>query len=365
VGKDTDVVSKEMYSWTDQGNNNLTLKPELTAPVVRSFIQHNLGRLQPINRVYYIDALFRRERPQKGRQRQFHQFGIEAFGSEHPEMDVEVISVAYNIYKSFGINELSVKINSIGSPEVRPKYLEELRIQLQPHSEDLCKTCNHRLETNALRVFDCKNPNCQTVLDKYAPMISEFLSDADKEHFEKVLQLLDNLKIPYSLDSKLVRGLDYYTRTTFEITSSALGSQDALCGGGRYDKLVEQLGGEPTPAVGFAAGMERLLIVLEDSLKDLKNSIDVYMVILGDKALSTSLKIAQDLREKLNLSVVTEPSQRGMKAQMKEANRQNANYAIIIGENEIENGVVAIKDMTKGEQTEVEISSIVQHFSFN
>ena len=365
VGKDTDVVSKEMYSWTDQGNNNLTLKPELTAPVVRSFIQHNLGRLQPINRVYYIDALFRRERPQKGRQRQFHQFGIEAFGSEHPEMDVEVISVAYNIYKSFGINELSVKINSIGNPEVRPKYLEELRNHLSQFSDELCKTCNHRLETNALRVFDCKNPNCQSVLDEHAPLISEFLSDADKEHFDKVLQLLNNLGIPYSLDSKLVRGLDYYTRTTFEITSSALGSQDALCGGGRYDKLVEQLGGEPTPAVGFAAGMERLLIVLEDSLKELKNSIDVYIVILGEKSLSISLKIAQDLREKLNLSVVTEPSQRGMKAQMKEANRQNAKFAIIIGENEIENGVVAIKDMTKGEQTEVKISSIVQHFSSN
>jgi len=365
VGKETDVVSKEMYSWTDQGNNNLTLKPELTAPVVRSFIQHNLGRLQPINRFYYIDALFRRERPQKGRQRQFHQFGIEAFGSEHPEMDVEVISVAYNIYKSFGIEELSVKVNSIGSPEVRPKYLEELRNQLLPYSKALCKTCNHRLESNALRVFDCKNPNCQMVLDKYAPLISEFLSDDDKEHFDMVLKLLSNLEIPYSLNSKLVRGLDYYTRTTFEITSSALGSQDALCGGGRYDKLVEQLGGESTPAVGFAAGMERLLIVLDDSLKDIKKSTDIYMVILGEKALPLSMKIAQELREKLNLSVITEPSRRGMKAQMKEANRQKVKFAIILGNNEIENGVASVKNMNEGTQHEVELKNIQSFFKGN
>tara|TARA_S200000501_G_scaffold377692_1_gene436995 strand:+ start:1121 stop:2338 length:1218 start_codon:yes stop_codon:yes gene_type:complete len=363
VGKDTDVVSKEMYSWKDQGNNNLTLKPELTAPVVRSFIQHNLGRLQPINRLYYIDALFRRERPQKGRQRQFHQFGVEAFGSENPEIDVEVISVAYNIYKSFGIDGMVVKINSIGSPNVRPKYLKELRVYLKPFSKRLCKTCNHRLDTNALRIFDCKNQNCQELLDEHAPLISDFLSDDDKKHFEKVLQLLDHLGIPYLLDFKLVRGLDYYTRTTFEITSSELGSQDALCGGGRYDNLVEQLGGEPTPAVGFAAGMERLLIVLEESLQDLRKSIDIYIVILGERALPEALKIAHNLREKLNLTVVTEPSQRGVKAQMKEANRQNAKFAVIIGENEIKSKFVAIKDMTKGEQVEVKITSILHYFS--
>lgn len=365
VGKDTDVVSKEMYSWVDQGNNNLTLKPELTAPVVRSFIQHKLGRLQPINRLYYIDALFRRERPQKGRQRQFHQFGVEAFGSEHPEMDVEVISIAYHIYKSFGITELSVKINSIGSPEVRPRYLEELRSKLNIHSNKLCKTCNHRLFTNALRVFDCKNSNCQLVLDEYAPVISDFLSDDDRIHFDMVLNLLSELKIPYTLDNKLVRGLDYYTRTTFEITSSALGSQDALCGGGRYDKLVEQLGGDSTPAVGFAAGMERLLIVLDDISEPIQQNCDIYMVILGEKALSKALIIANNLRVDLNLSVITESSRRSVKAQMKEANRQGAQFAIILGENEIKNGLATIKNMNEGTQEEIELNKIIEYFKEN
>jgi histidyl-tRNA synthetase len=363
VGKDTDVVSKEMYSWTDQGNNNLTLKPELTAPVVRSFIQHKLGRLQPINRLYYIDSLFRRERPQKGRQRQFHQFGIEAFGSEYPEMDVEVISIAYHIYKSLGITELEVKINSIGSAEVRPKYLDKLRSKLNNHTEKLCKTCNHRLSTNALRVFDCKNTNCQFVLDEFAPVISDFLSEDDRNHFDEVLKLLGDLKIPYTLDNKLVRGLDYYTRTTFEITSSALGSQDALCGGGRYDKLVEQLGGDSTPAVGFAAGMERLLIVLENISKPIEMSCDIYMVILGDKALSKALIIAHNLRIDLDLSVITEVSKRSVKAQMKEANRQNAKFAIILGDNEIENGIATIKNMIKGSQEEVKLNKIINYFN--
>jgi histidyl-tRNA synthetase len=352
-----------MYSWKDQGNNNLTLKPELTAPVVRSYIQHKLGRIKPINRLYYMDALFRRERPQKGRQRQFHQFGLEAFGSEHPEMDVEVISIAYHIYKSFGITELSVKINSIGSSEIRPQYIKALKLHLKSYSIELCEICNHRLSTNALRIFDCKNSNCQTILDNYAPMISEFLNEDDKNHFKMVLNLLDELKIPYQLDKKLVRGLDYYTRTTFEITSSALGSQDALCGGGRYDKLVEQLGGDSTPAVGFAAGMERLIIVLEDISKPIKQSCDIYFVILGKKALPKALIIANQLRHELGLSVITEPSRRSVKAQMKEANRQQSKYTIILGDNEIENGVASIKNMTEGSQEEIALNKIMNYFN--
>ena len=362
VGKETDVVSKEMYSWVDQGNDHLTLKPELTAPVVRSYVQHHLGRIQPINRLYYIDALFRRERPQKGRQRQFHQFGVEAFGSEHPEMDVEVISIAYNIYKSLGVEKIKVRINSIGSADVRPRYVKELRKQLSPYLDKMCKTCNDRIITNALRVFDCKNRSCQSLYENYAPLISEYISQEDQNHFNDVLKLLEDLKIPYVLDYKLVRGLDYYTRTTFEITSDMLGSQNALCGGGRYDKLVEQLGGDHTPAVGFAAGMERLLIVLENSLKNIKFSVDVYMVILGETAISRSFLIAQEIRTKLKMIVITESSKRSMKAQMKEANRQNASFVIIVGDNEIKKGVVSIKDLKKGHQIEVNISSIIEYF---
>ena len=281
IGDGTDVVSKEMYRWTDLGGNDLTLKPELTAPVVRAFIQHQLGRTSAVNRLYYLDSLFRRERPQKGRQRQFNQFGVEAFGSPHPEMDAEVISIAYNFYKEFSINDLSLNINSIGSPDIRKPYLDTLKSALSSFTDKLCKTCNYRLDKNALRIFDCKNTSCQKILDDHAPFISDFLAEDDRDQFYSVLSLLDNLGIPYTHDKKLVRGLDYYTHTTFEITSSALGSQDALCGGGRYNKLVEQLGGGPVPAIGFAAGMERLLIALKTSsscISSLESSLTQILV---------------------------------------------------------------------------------------
>ena len=236
IGEDTDIVSKEMYSWIDQGGDNLTLRPELTAPVVRAYIQHQMGTLRPLNRLYYIDSLFRRERPQKGRQREFHQFGIEAIGSPHPEQDAEVITMAYKIYETFGIQGLSVRINSIGSADIREPYLATLRNTLNVVKSNLCNTCQQRIDKNALRLFDCKNPTCQDILDKNAPFIFDHITNDDRAHFERVTAILDEMGIPYNHDRKLVRGLDYYTHTTFEITSSNLGAQDALCGGGRYDK---------------------------------------------------------------------------------------------------------------------------------
>lgn len=360
IGGDTDVVSKEMYRWTDQGGNDLTLKPELTAPVVRAFIQHQLGRKSALNRLYYLDSLFRRERPQKGRQRQFNQFGVEAFGSPYPEMDAEVISIAYSIYDQFDIKNLAVKINSIGGPEIRGTYLKMLRDQLNPVSKDLCKTCSHRLGTNALRLFDCKNPNCQTILDDNAPFISDHLSEDDLAHFNSVLSFLDTLEIPYIHDKKLVRGLDYYTHTTFEITSSALGSQDALCGGGRYNGLVEQLGGDATPAIGFAAGMERLMLVLENLEIDLHP--DIYLVLLGEKVISSGIKLAHTIRMETEKSVILEPSRRGMKAQMKEANRKQVKWAILLGENEMDSGIVQVKDMKTGEQKDVPLEKVIPFF---
>ena len=263
IGTDTDIVTKEMYSWTDQGGNTLTLKPELTAPVARAYLQHQLGNQNPIHRLYYIDALFRRERPQKGRQRQFHQFGAEAIGSPNPEQDAEIIALAYNIYKKFNIQDISVRLNSIGNAEIRPLYLVNLRSSVKKIETKLCSTCQTRIEKNALRLFDCKNPLCQELLDEHAPFIFDSISDDDQNHFEMVTRILKEMEIPYFHDKKLVRGLDYYSHTTFEISSSSLGAQDALCGGGRYNGLIEQLGGKPTPAVGFAAGIERLILALD------------------------------------------------------------------------------------------------------
>lgn len=363
IGGDTDVVSKEMYRWTDQGGNDLTLKPELTAPVVRAFIQHQLGRKSAVNRLYYLDSLFRRERPQKGRQRQFNQFGLEAFGSPHPEMDAEVISIAYNFYKEFAIKDLSLKINSIGSPDIRKPYLESLKSALNSVTDDLCKTCNYRLGKNALRIFDCKNPSCQKILDDNAPFISDFLAGDDQDHFSSVLAMLDCLDIPYTHDKKLVRGLDYYTHTTFEITSSALGSQDALCGGGRYNKLVEQLGGDPVSAIGFAAGMERLLLALEVLV--IENNSDIYLVLLGEKVLRQGSKLAQSLRLDAGYSVVVETGRRAMKAQMKDANRKKVKWALLLGENEFDAGCVQIKNMATGKQEDVPFDKIISYLKDN
>ena len=233
IGTDTDIVNKEMYSWIDQGGNALTLKPELTAPVIRAYIQNQLNKQHPIHRLYYFDTLFRRERPQKGRQRQFYQFGAEAIGSSYPEQDAEIISLAYNIYKHFNIQDMEVRINSIGSSEIRPVYLDLLNKSLNKYVGDFCNTCVSRLEKNALRIFDCKNPKCQEILKDKAHYIFNSISQDDLEHFIDLKKRLDEMDIPYVHDNSLVRGLDYYTQTTFEIISCTLGAQDALCGGGR------------------------------------------------------------------------------------------------------------------------------------
>ena len=362
IGTDTDIVNKEMYSWTDQGGNALTLKPELTAPVVRAYLQHQLGNKNPLQRLWYFDSLFRRERPQKGRQRQFYQFGAEAIGSPHPEQDAEIIAMAYNIYKTFDIQKMKVQLNSIGSKEIRPIYLDKLRSSLMNASKELCHSCKTRLEKNALRVFDCKNPDCQKLLDENAPFIFDSISENDHKHFDTVCRMLNNMAIPYSHDKKLVRGLDYYSHTTFEITSTALGAQDALCGGGRYDGLIEQLGGKPTPAVGFAAGVERLIIAIDKH----ENSVtppDIYMIPLGEDAAVTASKLANDLRNSCGKIVLLETLRRSLKAQMREAGRCGAIETIIIGENELAQNKVIVKNMTSGSQQEISISDITQFFN--
>ena len=360
VGEETDIVSKEMYSWTDQGGENLTLKPELTAPVVRSFIQHNLGGQSPINKLYYIDALFRRERPQKGRYRQFHQFGIEAFGSEHPEIDAEVIALAMSVFNDIGLTGLTLKLNSIGSPECRSDYRNALCDFLKPHFKDLSETSQKRFENNPMRILDTKIPHEIEIL-KEAPNISDSLTAEDKAHFEEVCSLLDAMGIQYLIESNLVRGLDYYTRTTFEITSTELGAQDAICGGGRYDGLVETLGGKPTPGIGFAAGMERILLALGDD--DLiGKTTQVYIVGLGDEVRPTVAKLAEDLRQN-NVRTNFDPLRRSMKAQMREANKCGATIAIIIGDKELVTGRAEVKDLSSGDQQKIDIKCLVDHIN--
>ena len=360
IGTQTDIVSKEMYSWTDQGGNNLTLKPEVTASVVRAYIQHNLGKKYPINKLYYIDTLFRRERPQKGRYRQFNQFGVEAIGSEHPEQDAEIIALAYNFYKSLNIENLTLKINSIGSEEVRNKYKLELKKYLIPYKDKLSTLSQKRLDTNPLRILDTKI-DFEIEIIKNAPHIIDFLNKEDKDHFSKVLSLLDSLSIKYDIDHKLVRGLDYYCRTVFEIQSSKLGSQDALCGGGRYDYLVEELGGKPTPAIGFAAGIERLILSLNKKELSIFKRPNIYIINTEEKYLETSFEITESLRNN-NLTVINDTLRRSLKSQMKDANRLKALYTIIIGEDEIKNNKVTIKDMDKGTQSYVSFDKINSYF---
>ena len=362
IGETTDIVSKEMYSWTDQGGENLTLKPELTAPVVRAFIQHNLGSQSAINRLYYMDALFRRERPQKGRTRQFHQFGAEVFGSAHPEADAEIIAISYNFFKTLGIDNLTLTLNSIGSEECRQNYRNELRSYLKPFLSDLTETSQNRFKNNPLRILDTKIKYEKEII-KNAPDIDSFLTADDKSHFKEVKSLLNALSIPFTIDTQMVRGLDYYTRTTYEITSNALGAQDALCGGGRYDKLVETLGGKPTPAVGFAAGIERLLLALESKTSNFNDEpIQIYIVGMVEDARSVCQVLAQELRDQ-GFSVATDLLQRSLKSLLREANRNNVKIAIIIGDDELANNTVQVKNMETGEQTTIIINKLIEYLT--
>ena len=357
VGQETDIVSKEMYSWTDQGGDNLTLKPELTAPVARSFIQHNLGVQNSINKLYYIDALFRRERPQKGRYRQFHQFGIEVFGSENPETDVEVIALAMHVFHKLGLKELTLQLNSIGSPECRNNYRNEIKNFLAPHFDQLSQTSQDRYNNNPLRILDTKSPDEKEIL-KDAPNISNYWTIDDKNHFDEVCNLLKHIKIDYQLSPSLVRGLDYYTRTTFEITSNELGAQNAICGGGRYDGLVEKLGGKPTPGIGFAAGIERLLLASSSDNKF--RNIQIYIVGIGNDVRPTMIKLAEELRSN-DIRTSFDYLRRSMKAQMREANKLGAQYAIIIGEDELKDKSVIIKDLSTSNQEKITLDSVQKY----
>jgi len=351
IGEETDIVGKEMYSFLDRSETSLTLKPEMTASVVRAYIEHSLGKQQPLNKLFYISPMFRQERPQAGRQRQFHQFGGEALGSSSPLLDAEIIIIAFNILKSLGLKDIRVKINSLGVPSSREEYKNKLRIFLKDKKEKLSEDSRKRFETNILRIFDSKVESDQEII-KDAPLLIDHLDEESLNDFNSVKDLLTTSSIPFEVDPKLVRGLDYYTKTTFEIVSGKVGSQSALCGGGRYDLLIEQLGGTPTPGVGFAAGIERILLACENekafSLPE--KAIDFYIIRNEDKSLPTfkdieikGFNIAKILRGK-DYSVDLDYLNRSLKAQKREANKLGAKYIITINKDTIKYGTFIIKD---------------------
>ena len=361
IGGDTDIVSKEMYSWTDQGNNTLTLRPEFTASVVRYFIQNQLHKINLSHKIYYIGSSFRRERPQKGRLREFRQFGIEAFGSKNPEQDAEIISMAYNFYKNLDISNLKLELNSIGSKESRIEYRKVLKSFLEKFKTDLSEVSQKRLESNPLRILDTKIDFEKDII-KDAPKIIDYLSENDQKSFSATLDLLDSIKIPYTINNYLVRGLDYYSQTVFEIQSDLLGAQSALCGGGRYDYLVEELGGEPTPAIGFAAGIERLILAIENNNRITKKNPDIYIISMDESSHKYSFVVENRLRRNKKLKIISDKLRRTMKSQMKDANRLMAKNVIIIGEEEMNSGQLTLKDMNTGDQQKLTLDNIVDHF---
>ena len=358
IGEATDIVSKEMYTFTDRSETSVTLKPEMTACVVRAFLEHSLGKQQVLNKLFYISPMFRQERPQAGRFRQFHQFGAEAIGSYDPALDAEMIIMSYDILRGLGLKDLTIKINSLGVPESREKYKLILREYFSDKMDQLSEESKKRVESNILRVLDSKDERDIKVVEN-APMLIEHLDNESLEHFEKVKQLLLAAGISFEIDPKLVRGLDYYTHTTFEVVSGSVGAQSALLGGGRYDNLIEELGGKETPGVGFAAGMERILLACETegclTLPDEK--IDAYFVSL-EKELSHKVYELALLYRRKGLNIELDYASRSVKAQMREANKLNAKFVLFIGGEEYENDQLRIKNMSSGEEQTIAITSI-------
>jgi len=350
IGETTDVVSKEMYTFTDRGERSLTLRPENTAAVVRAFLEHKLYAESLLSKLFYIGPMFRYDRPQAGRYRQFHQFGIEALGSKGPAMDAEVIILAVQLLERLGLNDLKLFLNSVGCPECRPLYRTALQENLREKTEALCGDCQSRFERNPMRILDCKNPKCAEV-STGAPHIVDCLCEDCNAHFEHLKSLLAAAGIDFVLNPRLVRGLDYYTKTAFEIQYAPLGSQSAVCGGGRYDGLVAECGGQSTPSIGFAIGLERILLALEKQglLPEVNNGIDVFVAPIGKENQSIAFKLLCDLR-KNGLTADMDFMDRNIKGQMKQANKYPARFVAIIGDEEALQGKVMLKNMQSGIQ---------------
>lgn len=359
TGEITDIVQKEMYTFTDKGGRSLTLRPEGTPPVVRAYLENNLFADMPVQKLYYIAPMFRYERPQAGRYRQHLQLGAEIIGAASPIADAELISMYLGLVSKLNITDTILHLNSVGCKECRQLYIKALKEFASENFDSLCETCKERFDRNPFRMLDCKQEGCRSVFSR-GPIILDYLCDDCQKHFETVKNLLDKLELTYQINPFLVRGLDYYTRTVFEVTARGLGAQDAIAGGGRYDDLVDQLGGKPTPALGFGSGMDRLITTMEAQNAKFPNppSTDVYLASIGSKVIARVFEISYLLRRK-GISAEMGVDDRSLKSQMRLANKLGARYVVMIGEDEINKGVVTLRDMRDGKQEDVDIQTIV------
>lgn len=362
VGDTTDVVQKEMYTFDDKGGRSITLRPEGTAGAARSFLENGLSNEALPQKICYLTSCYRYEKPQAGRLREFHQFGIECFGATSPLADAEMIALAKQIFDELGVKDLHLELNSIGCPTCRAEYHKALKEYFASRVDELCDTCRDRLERNPMRILDCKSPVCSEIA-KDAPVVLDYLCDECKEHFEKTKSYLDAMNIEYIVNPQIVRGLDYYTKTVFEFVADSIGAQGTVCGGGRYDGLIEELGGQHTPSLGFAMGLERLQLVMEAQGCEFPEPSrpDLFIVAMGDKATLKAVEIAKDMRDE-GYSVVYDLNGRSLRAQMKYADKINAKYNVVIGDNEVDTKSAVLKDMATGEQSEISLETFVSGF---
>ena len=362
VGDTTDVVQKEMYTFDDKGGRSITLRPEGTAGAVRSYLENGLCNEALPQKVCYLISCYRYEKPQAGRLREFHQFGVECFGSASPLADAEIIALAKSLFDTLGVKDLSLEINSIGCPTCRAEYHKALKEYFSSRKDELCNTCKSRLDRNPMRILDCKSPICHEIAEG-APVVIDYLCDECKEHFENVQKYLKAQNIEYTINPQIVRGLDYYTKTVFEFVSNSIGAQGTVCGGGRYDGLVEELGGQHTPSLGFAMGIERLMLLMEAQGCEFPEAEkpDLFIVALGEKATLKAVEIAKDMREE-GFSALLDLNPRSVRAQMKYADKLGAKFNVVIGDNEVEAKTAKLKNMQTGEETEINLDTFVNGF---
>ena len=362
VGDTTDVVQKEMYTFDDKGGRSITLRPEGTAGAVRSYLENGLCNEALPQKVCYLTSCYRYEKPQAGRLREFHQFGVECFGSQSPLADAEIIALAKSVFDSLGIEGLTLELNSIGCPKCRAEYQKALKEYFTQYKDRLCDTCKDRLERNPMRLLDCKSPEDKEIA-KGAPVVLDYLCEECQEHFDKVQQYLKAQDIEFKINPNIVRGLDYYTKTVFEFISDSIGAQGTVCGGGRYDGLVKELGGQDTPSLGFGMGLERLMLLMEAQNAPFPEAErpDLFIVALGDKATLKALEITKDMRAE-GFGTQLDLNQRSVRAQMKYADKLNAKFNVVIGDNEVETGIATLKNMDTGEQSEISLETFVNGF---
>lgn len=363
IGESTDIVTKEMFTFSDRKGRSLTLRPEGTAPVIRAYLENSMDRISKVTKLFYLGPMFRCEKPQAGRFRQFNQFGIEVIGTKSSAADAEVILTVLDVYKKLGLKNLEILINSVGCKKCRVDYIQKLKIYIKAKKDFLCSECKDRYSKNPLRVLDCKRDSCKKIIEA-APMITENLCQECESHFSEVKKFLDDQKIVFHEDPRLVRGLDYYTKTAFEIISRGLGAQNAIGGGGRYDDLVEELGGKHTPAVGFAAGIERMIIAMDQQKVEwpVEKRLDIFVAKVDEKNKDTAFRLLQKIRNS-GLSADMDYSEGRLKSQMRIANKIGARYTVIVGEEELSKNMVILRNMQTKEQKEVKIDELIDELT--